>query len=217
MPSPVKKAQPSMTGDLHERLLAHSPDWRFRLAMILGRGTISRNSSVRHLKWADVDLARCTIRWRGEFQKDAHGRGEDRVTPLTAEMVEALRQVPVQGIGEAWIFPSPSDPAKPCSRHTMQGWLKSAKRRLLVSIKDQAEREAMRSALAGVGFHAQKRHGVRAHRHLPPKVLESLARTKYTTLLDVYDYVDVEEMRVFVEPNRDPAETKQKPQAQSGS
>ena len=75
----------------------------------------------------------------------------------------------------------------------------------------------MRGAPVRLGFHAQKRHGVRAHRDLPPKVLESLARTKYTTLLDVYDYVDVEEMRRFLEPNGDPAETKQTPHAQQGS
>ena len=36
-----------------------------------------------------------------------------------------------------------------------------------------------------------------------PKVLEALARTKYTTLVDVYDYVDVEEMRRYVERNGD--------------
>jgi hypothetical protein len=218
MPNPVMKAQPTMTGDLHEGLLAHSPDWRFRLAMTLGRGTISRNSSVRHLKWADVDVARRTIRWRGEFQKDAHGRGEDRATPLTAEMVEALRQAPVQGIGEAWIFPSPGDATKPCSRHVMQGWLQAAKRRLLKSIEAEENREAMRAALAGVGFHAQKRYAVRTHRHVPPKVLEAMARTKYTTLVEVYDYVDVEEMRPFVEPNGDPhRRPRQEPQAQQGS
>jgi integrase len=206
MPRPMPKPQPTMTTELHERLIEHAPDWRFRLAMILGRGTISRNGSVRLLKWADIDFERRTIRWRGEYQKDTHSRSEDRCTPLSAEMVRAIRAADVQGIGEAWIFPSPRDPTKPCSRHVMQGWLQTAKRRLLNAIEDPDEREAMRAALAalaGVGFHAQKRYAVRAHRHLPAKVLEALARTKYSTLLEVYDHLDVEEMRRYVEANGD--------------
>jgi len=34
-------------------------------------------------------------------------------------------------------------------------------------------------------------------------VLEALARTNYTTLVSVYDYVDVEEMRPYVARNGD--------------
>ncbi len=218
MPRPVPKPQPTMTTEFHERLIEHAPDWRFRLAMILGRGTISRNGSVRFLKWTDIDFERRTIRWRGEYQKDTRSRGEDRFIPLSEDMVRALREAEVQGIGEAWIFPSPTDLTKPCSRHVMQGWLKVAKRRLLDAIRDREAREAMRAALAGVGFHAQKRYAVRAHRHLPAKVLEALARTKYQTLLEVYDYVDVEDMRAYVDANGDPrTETKQEPQARPGS
>jgi integrase len=218
MPRPVPKPQPTMTSELHERLIEHAPDWRFRLAMILGRGTISRNGSVRFLKWADIDFERRTIRWRGEYQKDTCSMGEDRCTPLSEDMVRALRAAEVQGIGEAWIFPSPRDPRKACSRHVMQGWLKAAKRRLFDGIEDPEACEAMRVALAGVGFHAQKRYAVRAHRHLPPKVLEALARTKYKTLVEVYDHVDVDEMRAYVEANGDPRmETKQEAQAQPGS
>ena len=52
-------------------------------------------------------------------------------------------------------------------------------------------------------LHAQKRYAVRARREVPPKVLEALARTKYTTLVEVYDYVDLEEMRHYVDRNGD--------------
>jgi hypothetical protein len=39
-----------------------------------------------------------------------------------------------------------------------------------------------------------------------------------TALLDIYDYVDVEEMRAYLEPNGDLAETHTtRPQAQPGS
>ncbi len=52
-------------------------------------------------------------------------------------------------------------------------------------------------------LHAQKRYAVRARREVPPKVLEALARTKYATLVEVYDYVDLEEMRHYVDRNGD--------------
>ncbi len=204
MPKPVRKAQPAIGAELHALLLQHSPDWRFRLAMILGRESISRNGSVRMLKWADIDFERRTTRWRGRYQKDTSGsQGEDRCTPLSAEMARALREAEVQGIGEAWVFPSPADATKPCSRFVMEGWFQAAKRRLLKSIDNPDAQEAMRAALRGVGFHAQKRYAVRARRDVPPKVLEALARTKYTTLVEVYDYVDVEEMRHYVDRNGD--------------
>jgi len=219
MPTPARRAQPAMTVALHKRLLNHSPDWRFALAMVLGRATISRNGSVRMLMWNDIDFEGRTIRWRSEWQKDTRGScGEDRVTPLPEDAAWALRAVPVHGIGEAWVFPSPMDPSKPCSRHVMQTWLRRAKERLLKEIQDADEREAVRSSLKGVGFHAQKRHAVRANRHVPPKVLEALARTKYKTLMDVYDYVDAEEMRPYLCGHGDlGTETKGKLQAQGRS
>jgi len=70
MPKPVRKAPPAISAELHALRLDHSPDWRFRLGMILGRETISRNGSVRMLKWADIDFERRTIRWRGEYQNE---------------------------------------------------------------------------------------------------------------------------------------------------
>lgn len=80
LPKPVRKAQPAISAELHILLLQHSPDWRFRLAMILGREPSSRNGSVRMLKWADIDFERRTVRWRGEYQKDTSGsQGEDRL------------------------------------------------------------------------------------------------------------------------------------------
>lgn len=76
-------------------------------------------------------------------------------------------------------------------------------RRILNAIEDTETREARRVSLRRLAFHAQKRYAVRARRHLPPKVLEAMARTKYTTLVEVDDYVDVEEMRAYLAPNGD--------------
>jgi hypothetical protein len=71
--------------------------------------------------------------------------------------------------------------------------------------QSQTKAAAMAALLRGVGFHAPKRCVVRARRHRPPKVLEAMARTKYTALIEVYDYADVEEMRASLEPNGDHA------------
>jgi integrase len=171
------------------------------------------------LKWSDINFEQRTIRWRGEYQKDTLGsRGDDRYTPLSDDLARELRSAEVQGIGEAWVFPSPNDLSHPCGRMMMQTWLRLAKRRFLESIKNPDAREVTRAALRGVGFHAQKRYGVRARRHLPPKVLEALARTSFATLVAVYDHVSVEEMRAYVDANGDPrTETQHKPQAQQAN
>src|SRR5690606_26390298 len=102
-----------------------------------------------------------------------------------------------RGIGLAWVFPKISDPSRPCSRNDMQRFLKQAKRRLLRSIEDPAERERVRERLHRLGYHGEKRAAVRdpRFRALPKKVREELARTTAVTLDTVYDEVEIEEMR----------------------
>jgi hypothetical protein len=56
--------------------------------------------------------------------------------------------------------------------------------------------------IPGLGFHGEKRAGVRENRELPPKVLEALTRTNYTTLVQVYDAVDLETMREAINQKR---------------
>ena len=53
----------------------------------------------------------------------------------------------------------------------------------------------------GVGFHAEKREGVRdeVFRSMPPKVQAELAGTQFETLSSIYDKVDVEDMRAAME------------------
>ncbi|MCH8813404.1 MAG: hypothetical protein IID07_16395 [Gemmatimonadetes bacterium] len=55
----------------------------------------------------------------------------------------------------------------------------------------------MSRKLRGVGYHSEKRSGVRdsKFRALPPKIQEELAGTSYETLRGTYDYVSPEEMR----------------------
>jgi len=58
-------------------------------------------------------------------------------------------------------------------------------------------KEATEIDVPRLGFHAQKRAGVRTpeFRSLPPKMQETLAGTTHKTLRDVYDDVSVDEMR----------------------
>lgn len=194
LPKTMNPRRPAMTDAIREQLIQHSPHWQFPLALVLARYTISRNSSVRHLRWSDVSLVpgQEQVVWREEFDKSGH----ELVVPLLPEAVEALKAAP-RGIGEAWVFPSPTDPAEPTGRHTFQIWLRRAKDRLLKSIEDEHERAWMKEQLRGLGYHAEKRAGVRDpwFRSLDPKMKEALARTNHQTLVAVYDDVALDEMR----------------------
>ncbi len=107
-----------------------------------------------------------------------------------------LPVAPSRGIGAAPVFPSSRRHSEPTSRHTFQTWLRRAKQRFLKSLPEP-ERNQVRNRLSGVGYHAEKREGVRdpAFRLLPRKVQEELAGTRFETLSSIYDKVDVEEMR----------------------
>ena len=66
----------------------------------------------------------------------------------------------------------------------------------LASVPEE-EREALRELLKGIGFHAEKRSGVRnpQFRQLSPAVQEAISGTRYGTLRDVYDEIGPEDIR----------------------
>jgi integrase len=167
MPKESRPLRRSMSDEVRERLIEHSPNWRFELALRLGRETVSRNSSVRHLRWSDVDLVQGTIRWRSEFDKNS----EEVVVPLTPAALAALRAAP-RGIGEAWVFPSERNPARPTSRHSFQIWLRRAKAALLKGEKDDAHRARLREALTGGGL-SQREAGGGAGPEFPQAAAEA--------------------------------------------
>ncbi len=192
MPRNPSPHRPSMTDEMRRRLVEFGPNWQFELALILGRDTRRRNNSIRQLDWADIDQQRWTIRWRGEHDKS----GATSETPILGEEAKnALKQAESRNIAGP-VFPSPRDPSQPTPRGTFQVWLRRAKARLLASLQP-AEAEEWRKKLRGVGYHSEKRAGVRdpRFRALPPKVQEKLAGTKYETLKKVYDEVTSDDVR----------------------
>ncbi len=192
MPRTKTPHRPSMSPEIRAALIEHQPSWQFGAALVLERDTRRRNSSIRRLDWSDIDQQDWTIRWRGEFDKD----GRETVTPLLSEEAkEALRRAPSRGIAGP-VFPSASDPSKPTPGDTFQTWLRRAKASLLRALPE-AERPSWKKRLRGVGFHAEKRAGVRdpEFRALPAKIQETIAGTRYTTLRDVYDEVTTKDVR----------------------
>ena len=180
-----------MTDAIREGLIRHSPNPQFTGALRVGRHTVSRNSAVRRVQWSDVDLVNGRLRWRGEFDKN----NQEITVPLPRAAVEALRALP-RGVGDTWVFPSKTDPQKPTSRNTFQIWLRRAKARFLESIEDFDERREMARRMHRLGFHGEKRAGVRdpRFRALEPKIQEAIARTNHETLRTIYDDVDVDDI-----------------------
>jgi integrase len=92
----------------------------FRLALILAWETGRRIGAVRQLRWSDVDWTGGRIQWRAETDKI----GKESFTPLSDEAMSELTRVRRENpaIGDAWIFPSPTDPSRPCSRNLVRDW-----------------------------------------------------------------------------------------------
>jgi hypothetical protein len=192
MPQNKTPHRPSMTPETRAALIEHAPSWQFTLALILERHTRRRNSSIRHLDWSKINQKDWTIEWESEFDKDRRRT----VTPLLSEEAkDGLRKAPSRAFSGP-VFPSASDPSKPTPAGTFQTWLKRAKARFLESLPEDQRRD-WEKRLRGVGFHAEKRAGVRdpTFRALSAKIQETIAGTRYTTLRDVYDEVTAEDVR----------------------
>ena len=113
---------------------------------------------------------------------------------MSDQVADVLRDLPSRAIGDVPVFPG----KKGCTtRHTCQTWLRRAKARWLAATPED-QREELRARLRGVGFHSEKRSGVRDpnFRALPPAIQEELAGTSWKTLRRTYDEITVEDMRV---------------------
>jgi len=126
LPKEKNPRRPVVTHDVFERLVAVADQVNplLRLALVVAEGTGRRLSAWRQLQWSDIDFDAGTIRWRAETDK----KGYEQVVPMSEAVrreLHAARQLN-PAIGAAWVFPSPKDPTKPCSRHLLDDWLRRA-------------------------------------------------------------------------------------------
>jgi integrase len=185
MPREKDPRRPGMSEEQHQRVLTHSPNWRFALVAVLCRATMHRMNSVRQLRKEDVDLEAGRVRWRGEYDKT----GRVLTTPLTPEAVQAIRNAPL--VLSPWLIPATEDPSRPVSRSVLNDWMQKVKERAGIDVER-------------LGFHAYKRAGIRTRefRALPAKVQEQLTGTTHAMLKAVYDEVPFEELEEAMESLR---------------
>ena len=122
---------------------ARRPQWRhaieaIRLLAILGR----RNSEVRCLRWADVDLEAGTLR-------DIATKTGKKSFPLPPEALEILRRVRKFPVVSPYVFPSERDPGRPIPEPTFHGVFKAVI--ALAGLPSSTRIHDLRHGVAGVG------------------------------------------------------------------
>ena len=163
---------PEQCSALHRAAQGHSPTaQRF---VLLAWYTGHRSAAIRQLRWSDIDLDAGTIRWRAEVDKI----GYEHRNPMHADLTEFLRlaRSRERAIGDAWVFPNPSDRSKPMSRE-------QAVQHLWPALRDAAgiprgER---------YGWHSFRRAFANALRDVPLRELKDLGGWKNQgTVVAVY-------------------------------
>lgn len=121
--------RPVLAHDEYLELLKAAPEVNplLRYALVVAEGTGRRLSAWRQLRWSDIRFDEDesgAIHWPS--LTDKNGTSQD--VPITKEVREALLELRAekQVIGEAWVFPSPTDSAQPCCRHVLDEWLRQA-------------------------------------------------------------------------------------------
>lgn len=126
LPSEKNPRRPVMQHDEYLKLLevAERVHPLLKVALVVAEGTGRRLSAWRNLLWGDVDFEAGAIRWRAAHDK----KGYEQVVPMSEGVKEALAAARrAQGaIGNTPIFPAPRNPAQPCGRHLLDGWLRKA-------------------------------------------------------------------------------------------
>jgi integrase len=162
---------------------------KLELALVLAEATGRRLSSIRQLRWDDVDLERHTIRWRA----DADKRGRESVVPIPQPLCDELKQFQRQlGAVGGWLFPGERKPDQPMDRHQFDNWL------------GVAEKKAGLPKLEGGLWHPLRRKWATERKHLPIKDVAAAGGWKDTaTLLSCYQHPDEDTMlAVMSEPRK---------------
>lgn len=163
------------------------PVFAFTLAVAYHTG--HRIGAIRQLRWSDVDLSKKEIRWRAEHDKI----GRSHATPISIDLAVVLdREQKARKarneIGDGWLFPSPADSEKACSRHIMRDWMERCLKTIGIA---RGER---------YGWHSLRRQFATELKHVPLPDLCALGGwTDPQTILKCYARPDVETMRSALE------------------
>jgi integrase len=144
----------------------------------IAHGTGRRISAICQLRYEDLRLAATlkaphgAIRWPGSTDKE----GREWVAPVDATVRAALDRIQAErpGIGAAYIFPSPADPAKPIEYGLASEWLR------------RAEKLAGLSKLERGIWHPYRRSWATARKHLPLADVAAAGGWKSTQTLTKY-------------------------------
>ena len=145
-----------------------------------------RASSIRRLRWSDVDLEGARIHWRAELDKI----GLDHWNPLHSEAVAILRRERSLDLSTAdtWIFPATRDPSQPLSGDAIANlWQRIAETAKLPTGQRY-------------GWHSCRRAFANRLRKTPLRDLQDLGGWKtHATLLSVYLRPDEQAQRDALE------------------
>jgi len=168
-----------MTLELHQQIRDNAPNWRMALVMELCRETRRRMNSVRNLLLTDLDLEAEMVTWRAETDKARR----TTVTALTPKSVETIRRAlelrEEEGVGASpWLFPAPTNPEVPVSENSLHNWMKRTRDALGIKVKR-------------LGFHGEKRAGIRdpLYQQLPEEWREAYSGTTIQTEKRIYGFV----------------------------
>jgi integrase len=164
-----------------------------RTLLRLAGDTGRRVGAILALQWADWRPELGTngqLRWRAEEDKV----GREWWAPVTPEVREELERLRRErpGVGEALLFPSPNDAARPVTVQIASDWLR------------RAEKLAKLELLPGGAWHPFRRRWATERKHLSPKDVAAVGGwVDTTTLQKCYQVADEETMEaVVLQPRR---------------
>lgn len=121
---------------------------------MLTEATRRRMSSIRQLRWEDIDLSKPQIRWRAEADK----KRKEWCIPIPAGLVDEIRSFQRRlGAVGGWIFTAEKNSDVPMDRHLFDKWL------------TVAEKEAGVSKLDGGPWRPYRRKWATERKNLPLK------------------------------------------------
>ncbi|MGK7312542.1 MAG: tyrosine-type recombinase/integrase [Candidatus Longimicrobiales bacterium M2_2A_002] len=173
------RKQPRISEDRYRKLLAVAdevdPEGRFRTLLVLAWHTGRRITAMTHLRASDVLLTKdamrnalaeagrgdealkvwkAAIRWRAEHDK----MGQETFAPIGPKVVNALTGYMRKSarVGDAWLFPMPTDPERPADKQVAGYWLR------------RGEKAAELPHIRRGGWHAFRRAWAQRHKDLSP-------------------------------------------------